>query len=307
VSADPALSWLLESAEPGVLYLTRRDLLGESAFSTDVQHGAIVSALLDFEDLPPYQKWRGAHWRLVSLVELGLPAGHPVATAVCERVLDAWIAVRRQSPVSVIAGLPRRHASQEGNALAVACRLGMASDPRAGHLAEALCGWQWPDGGWNCDVHGTRRSSFHETLPALWGLIEHHRATNEPRSLEAVRRATELLLDHELFVASRTGEPIHPSFAKFHWPPYWHYDALQAMHVLRPLGVLGDPRCDRAFRLLETERQRNGRWRPGRRWWSVPASGARGNVEVADLGTIAPQMVTLNALRAIKARELARV
>jgi hypothetical protein len=76
--------------------------------------------------------------------------------------------------VQVVDGLARRCASQEGNALAVACRLGMAGDPRAELLARSLVGWQWPDGGWNCDVRASgRRSSFHESLPPAWGLHEY--------------------------------------------------------------------------------------------------------------------------------------
>ena len=62
-------------------------------------------------------------------------------------VLD-WLTGRsHRQRVLVINGLTRRCASQEGNALAVACRLGMAGDPRAELLARSLVAWQWPDGG----------------------------------------------------------------------------------------------------------------------------------------------------------------
>ena len=78
----------------------------------------------------------------------------------------------------MVDGLARRCASQEGNALAVACRLGLADDPRAELLARSLAGWQWPDGGWNCDRRASgRRSSFHESLPPAWGLHEYWLAT----------------------------------------------------------------------------------------------------------------------------------
>ena len=63
---------------------------------------------------------------MVSLVELGVGPEPPVLTAV-EQVL-AWVAGER--PVRVVAGLERRHASMEGNALAVSCRLGLAGDQR---------------------------------------------------------------------------------------------------------------------------------------------------------------------------------
>jgi len=44
--------------------------------------------------------------------------------------------------VKAIDGLVRRCASQEGNALAVCCRLGLADDPRVRLLAESLVEWQ---------------------------------------------------------------------------------------------------------------------------------------------------------------------
>jgi hypothetical protein len=103
-AADPAVSWLLDSAEPGIRHLTRLELLREASTSTDmvalsdhIEGGPKIRALLDFEDVHPYRKWRGSHRRLVSLVELGLPAGHPGAQAECERVLDYWATERRRS------------------------------------------------------------------------------------------------------------------------------------------------------------------------------------------------------------------
>lgn len=308
-AADPAVSWLLDSAEPGIRYLARLELLREASTSTDMvalsdhtEGGPKVRALLDFEDVHPYRKWRGSHWRLVSLVELGLPAGHPGAQAECERVLDYWAVERRRSPAPVIRGRARRCASQEGNALAVACRLGIADDPRARLMAERLRAWQWPDGGWNCDERAASRSSFHETPAPTWGLVEHHLATGEPRSGEAARRAAELFLTHRFYFATRTGEPIHPSFAVFHWPPYWHYDALQALRVLARGGLLPDPRAEDALALVRAKRRPDGHWRAGRRWWRPPDPGGhRNGAEAVDWDATAHEMVTLNALRALQA------
>src|SRR5215218_5640041 len=97
----------------------------------------------------------GAHWRLVSLVELAAPAGEPRLEAAASTVLD-WLTSRsHRQRVQVIDGLARRCASQKGNSLAVACRLGMAGDPRAELLARSLVDWQWPDGGWNCDLRAS--------------------------------------------------------------------------------------------------------------------------------------------------------
>lgn len=324
---EAALAWLLASDEPGIRYRTRTELLDQDpndrelvALAHRIAEGPKCHALLQFQDVPPYKKWSGAHWRLVSLVELGLKEGHPSADRTCDVILDAWASDRWLQRPHVVAGLVRAHASVFGNALAVACRLGVASDARAARLASSLCDWQWPDGGWNCDPRATRRSSFHESLATAWGLIEYHRATGEPRAEEAAKGAGELFLAHRLFRNTSTGDVIHPSFVKFHWPPYWHYDVLQALRVLSVIGgALRDERATDAFELLDTKRLSTGRWRPGGRWWRPPGSGnaAPGAdesdggpdpgdghaVDVVDWMTTADEMITFNALRARKVRQ----
>ena len=51
----------------------------------------------------PYDKWTGAHWRLISLVELGIPRTNRAARAAANSVLD-WIANPRRAPF-VVKGL----------------------------------------------------------------------------------------------------------------------------------------------------------------------------------------------------------
>jgi hypothetical protein len=144
-----ALAWLLSSDEPAVRYLTRRELLGDrdgaAADAAQLLEGPKTRALLagqqpngDF-GVHPYRKWTGAHWRLVSLVELAAPAGEPRLQAAATTVLDWLTGQSHRQRVQVINGLTRRCASQEGNALAVACRLGMAGDPR-GRAARPIAG-----------------------------------------------------------------------------------------------------------------------------------------------------------------------
>ena len=139
-----AVAWLLNSGEPAIRLMTRRDLLGEQADDDagQVLAGAKVTALLSGQQpgggfgVHPYRKWTGAHWRLVSLVELAIPACEPRAVAAAGHVLS-WLAGPRRH-VPVIGGLARAHASIEGNALAACCRLG---------LAGSLIAWQWPEAG----------------------------------------------------------------------------------------------------------------------------------------------------------------
>jgi hypothetical protein len=267
----PVVQWLLASEEPAIRRLARRDLLGEPVRAAAME-GPRVRALLDGLDdhtVHPYRKWHGAHWRLVELVELEATDDERVPAAV-NHVL-AWVTSdRHRASIRTVDGLPRVHASMEGNALIVCCALGMQEDPRVKRMAEDLIAWQWPDGGWNCDPRATgRRSSFHESLIPMHGLFAYG-------AVEAAQRAAELLLDHRLFRRTDNGEPIHPEWLRLHHPPRWRYDILHALTVLTQMGRVGDPRAGDALAILKEKRLKNGRWR-------------------------GKEMITLNALRVLAA------
>lgn len=273
----------------------------------EILSGPIVRGLLRGQrrdggfGVHPYQKWGGAHWRLVSLVELGIPPDDRRARAAAETVLDWLTGDGHRSRIRVIDGLTRRCASQEGNALAVCCRLGMGADPRVTLLARSLIEWQWPDGGWNCDKRATgRRSSFNESLPPMWGLHEYWAATGERWAKESADRVAELFLEHHLFRALETGEPIHRGWLVAHYPPFWHYEVPQALLILSRMGRVDDPRAAEGIELLLGLRRNDGLWHKGPAWWRPPGA-AGSNVEVVDWGRRGPsEMITLNALRVLK-------
>ncbi|MGH8893861.1 MAG: hypothetical protein ACRDWY_11240 [Actinomycetes bacterium] len=302
-----AVDWLLRSDEPGVRLQARHDLLDEPPAAQDrALDGPRLSALLCGQQpdggfgVPPYTKWSGAHWRLVSLVELGVPAGEPRAVAAADTVLD-WLASPRRR-VFVVDGLARRCASMEGNGLAVSVRLGLADDPRVEQLARSLVAWQWPDGGWNCDAQATgRRSSFHESLIPMWGLHEYAVATGASWAGEAAGRTAELILDHRVFRTSDGTRVIKPAWLSPRYPPYWHVDVLQALLVLSRMGKAADPRAAEAVDVVRGRRGPDRRWRPAGYWWTPPGGG-KGLAEVVDWGRREPcEMLTLNALRVLRA------
>ena len=291
--------------------MARRDLLGEQA-PDDLRHvmsGPLVRGLLDGQ-LPdggfgggfggdPYRKWTGIHWRLVSLTELEAEPT-PEVLAALDRELDWLVGSRRLAARPTVHGLPLSDASIEGNGLAAACRLGQAADPRAARLVEALTAWQWPDGGWNCDRRASgRRSSFHESLIPMWALWEYARATADATAGSAAERTAELLLEHRLFRRHGSGQPIHPSWMRLHYPPYWHYDVLHALHLLARMGHARDERAADALDLLEERRRPDGRWHADRSWWSRPGSSRA--PEAVDWAGAADEMVTLNAMRILRA------
>jgi hypothetical protein len=318
---DPVVTWLLDADEPAIELAVRTDLCDEPAGSAGVvsardrvPSGSLAGALLSGQasgggfGVHPYKKWSGAHWRLISLVEAGIPPAEPRCLAALDDVLG-WLTSgkHRRRHLRLVDGRYRRCASQEGYALYVASRLGSAADPRVGQLASSLLEWQWPDGGWNCDVRPeASHSSFHETLPPLRGLHAYGVACGDAAALAAADRAAELLLRHRLYRSESTGAVIDQDWLLLRHPAYWHYGVLPALRALGCLGRLGDPRAGEALDLLESRRLPDGRWAVDGCWWRPPrnlAPGARpvSGTEVARWGRSGPdRWVTLEALRVLR-------
>jgi hypothetical protein len=244
-----------------------------------------------WETLHPYKKWQGAHWRLVSLVELGARRDQR-ALDMLDHVLAWLIEPRRLSAVKVIEGRARRCASQEGNAVFAAATLGEADS--VGLLVDELIDWQWPDGGWNCDRRPSAgHSSFHETVWPLRGLLRYHEAVGGAPAWDAAQRAAEFLLRHRLFRSERTGEVIDRTWLDMHWPPYWHYDVLQGLRAVVAAGQADREEAAEAFAWLE-DRQRDGAWTPsGRRYWRAPGSAS--GAEVVDWTGLSDVILTAQA------------
>jgi hypothetical protein len=286
---EPVVERLLASREPSVRWKTRVHVLGESparrplrALQAEIRESPRVRKLLAGRDaagrLAPvrnvYDKWRGAHWVLASLADLGYPAGDRELLPLRDQVLERWLApdfyqefavekrsqVYRQRGVPVMQGRHRRCASQQGNALWSILTLGLA-DERAGELVERLLHWQWPDGGWNCDRDpDASHSSFMESILPLRALALAARETGDARAGAAAGRAGEIFLTRNLFKRRRDGAVMRREFVKLHYPLYWHYDVLHGLKVLAEAGRLGDARCKDALDLLEAKRLPDGGW-----------------------------------------------
>jgi hypothetical protein len=324
VATDRGVELLLRSSEPLIRYRALLDLVGVAwddprvtEAHAAIPEGPIVRALLtDAPGRHPYSKWIGAHWRLASLMDLGLPVDIPALRDPLEQALEAvmrWLTGPRDKPRAlkgpVIRGLHRRCASQEGNGLAVAVHLGRADDPRIHLLVESLLDWQWPDGGWNCDRHAdAHHSSANETFAPLRGLAAFARRASDRGAAAAAReaadRTAEFFLRHRVAFSERTGRPMNPRVVALHYPPYWHYDLLVGLRTLAESGHLGDPRTADALDLLESRRRPDGTWPADDAWYGRPGTRAS-LVEVADWngGTRGGtnEALTLSALLVLKA------
>jgi hypothetical protein len=259
-------------------------------------HDELVSGLVHDHDVHPYGKWRGAFWRLASLVDLEVGPEQSGVLDAAEQAL-AWLTTpARLARIHkrTIRGRTRRCASQDGLGLYACLRVGMRGDSRLDTLAESLVETQWPDGGWNCDV---RTAASHSSVNETWGPIL---GLHEYGEQEAAGRAVEFLLEHRVVFSHRTGEAMHSHMVELHYPPYWHYDLLVGLRTVANAGALEDARTGDALDLLESKRRPDGTWRADGRWWKRP--GFKGsNVEAVDWGEAANALLTERAVDVLRA------
>ena len=325
---------LLTSDEPSIRWKTRVHVLGESetsrpvrALQKEIRHSSRVNALLSARDSAGrlvhgrdvYDKWRGAHWVLASLADIGYPRGDRSLLPVRDQLMEFWLdkgrfyeefevktkaASYRKRGVPVLDGRHRRCASQQSSALLSVLKLGIG-DRRTGDLVERLLHWQWPDGGWNCDRSPTaHNSSFMESILPLRALSLVAQTTANSAAQTAARRAAEIFLKRKLFRRRSDGGVMRAEFAALHYPLYWHYDILAGLKAMAEAGFIQDPRCNDALDLLESKRLPDGGFPAERRYYSTTKKSGSG-VEWVDWGRAAKrkenEWVTVDALAVLRA------
>ena len=256
LSSEPALAWKIAVNVLG----QEPDSHAAKKAAETVRSSLLVAQMLAGRDATgqAYRKWTGSHWLLSLLADLGCPPGDESLRPLMEETYLAWLGTFHQKYIRQIAGRTRRCASQEGNAVWSSLRLGLA-DGRTDELVSRLLGWQWPDGGWNCDKRPEAdTSSFMETLIPLRALSLYAQVSGDSKVRTAAERAAEIFLQRHLFKRLRDGAVMDKHFVLLSYPPYWHYNFLFGLKVMTEAGYLPDPRCQEALELLESKRIPDG-------------------------------------------------
>ena len=213
-----------------------------------------------------YRKWQGPHWTLTCLAVIDYPPGDEMLRPLAHRVYD-WLLGNHFLEAPLTAIYPgeedrvRHCASMDGNAIWYSVRLGL-EDERTRGLVDRLIGWQWPDGGWNCDKRRhVATSSFQESLIPARGLWAYGQAHGHQPSLDAAQRVADLVLARRLLWRIGDGTLIAPRWGgradRIHYPIQF-YDVLFALQVMAELGRTGDPRCADALALLRSKQLPDG-------------------------------------------------
>lgn len=289
------ISWLLDS-DPAIRWQTMRDLAGapeglvaaERARVAVEGWGARLLALQQpggqwpagtpafssvaarewWHSLGParqgtlFPAWTATTWSLVLLRAFGLDPGSAAARRAVGLVREnvQW----EHDAEPFFAG--EVEPCINGRTVALGAYFGVDVAP----VVRRLLGEQMADGGWNCEQeNGSVRGSFHTTIDVLEGLLEYERAAGAAPELTTARlRGQEYLLERRMFRRLSTGEPVGQdrktsapaAWTQFSYPTFWHYDVLRGLDYLRAAGAAPDGRLAEAIELVESKRDRDGRW-----------------------------------------------
>ncbi|MBK8982765.1 MAG: hypothetical protein IPM38_10710 [Ignavibacteria bacterium] len=298
MNTDTVINNLFSSEEPSVRYKMRVNVLGEDEDSSnirklrsEIRQSTRVKKILSYRDKDGrisrgrdvYDKWKGAHWTLSALADIGYPAEDKSLNSLKEQVLEFWLRdvyfidaeiksksdLSKKSGVPVINGRHRVCASMYGNTLYYLTRLGLF-DKRLDSLAERLLHWQWDDGGWNCDKNPeAKNSSYMESLLPLRGLSIYSKYSDNKKIHIAVKKAAEIFLKRKLFRKVSDGSVMKDEFLALHYPLYWHYDILGGLKAMAEAGFIKDRRCTEALDLLESKALPAGGWAAEKKYYTV--------------------------------------
>ncbi len=218
-----------------------------SSFSwTDVERGA--------DGRLAGQPWTATSWSLALLQILGLHPDSPEA--------QRSVAMVRENSRWEHAGQRFFDGEVEPCINGLAVSIGSYFGEDVSVIVDRLLGEQMDDGGWNCEQeNGSTRGSFHTTISVLEGLLEYQSRAGPASTIsEARSRGEEYLLERRLFRRLSSGEVVDPSWTRFSFPTWWHYDVLRGLDYLRKAGVNPDERINDAIGLVESNRRHDGRW-----------------------------------------------
>ena len=218
-----ALDWLLEDDAPGVAYLARTRLLGESAGSRRVaallrrcnEYPPVARMLERIDDAIAagnYQKYEGAHWTLIFLADMLAEPPSPNDRRV-KRLCDHVLATQLEEGGFSPSGTPRYEiVCLTANLLRALVHFGYGRDPRVVRGYERLADRILPHGGVPCiALAGSLHTACKMTLPQTLRCLA---AAPPGASKSRMKQLRDLVIRQMLAV--RVYQYFRPDAAAFH-------------------------------------------------------------------------------------------
>ena len=289
---DALVQWLLDS-DPSIRWQVLRDLIGADADAVKAERARVATEgwgarLLAAQDSDG--KWAGAvyspkwvstTYTLLLLHWLGLPGDNAQALAGCRHLWEGHLGF--DITAGHFGGLKR--AVNQPDACIVAMFVLLASrfgyrDTKVEEGVVWLLGQQMDRGGWNCERtrRATEHGSFHTTISTLDAFVEYERGEGTIPVADAAQRGRDFFLTHHLYRSHRTGEVANPAFARFPFPPQWHFDVMRGLEHFAVVGAPCDDRLSDAVEVIRNARRNDGTWPgyaaySGRTWFRMEAAG----------------------------------
>lgn len=282
------LAWLLDS-DPSIRWQVLRDLMDVSPDEIDAQRALVAvqgwgarllaaqSADGRWAEALYSPKWTSTTYTLLLLHRLGLPTGNPQALAGCRQVWDG--ASFYDGGLTIAKSIHQAETCITAMLILLASSFGL-DDDRLDPTVRWLLDQQLADGGWNCESirSGSRHGSFNTSISALEALLQYQQSGGALLVSDAMDRGRAFFLDHRLYRSHRTGGLVNPAFARFPFPPQWHFDVLRGLEHFRAAAAARDPQLGDAVDVVRRARRKDGTWPvhraySGRTWFRMEPAG----------------------------------
>lgn len=280
MTENPIIGWLLDPSEPSVRYRTLIELLDTPADDPEVaatrqgipQSPAVFQLLNKINpegywlqtnprtgktvgEGVEYGGFGTTHFCLAYLAELGLDRTHPMVAMASERYLNL------QQPDGDWYG---HYSCLFGYNIRTFVMLGYKNDERLQRSIQLLERSVRADGGYLCEFHKPRslrcnpKSCIRGSLKALAGFSElGHEYWNHPSCLKLL----DYFLSREgIYQRTQPEKLVNNDVATMFFPFHWRAGLVEVLYYLSRMGYGNDLRLERAWSLLATKADKEGRF-----------------------------------------------
>jgi hypothetical protein len=315
------LPWLLEDDpdNPSIKYFTLRDLLDKPEDAPEVRRarkaimacGSVPQILAAQKPegnwVPQGGRYQSTPAQIIFLAELGVDPRDKRVRLGCQYLLGHAIATNQALIYFSPPPLPRKAVHCDNGLLVYALiRLGFSDDQRV----RSALDWQVRSIVGKLPANQYYRSTtagpnfacgVNRGQPCAWGATKAMRALatvpknkRTPAMRQAIKVGADFLLNHDLATANFPfTDRISSNWFKFGFPLIYWSDILETADVLVDLGYGNDPRLAKAFQLILSKQDDQGRWKlenslNGKMWVDIESKKQPS------------KWITLRALRVLK-------